>query len=161
MSRFRTALRESGMLLLAAMVLGFIYTAAMEKGIFATRQPTSISSLLSSANAPVMVARDQAKAYFDGGDALFVDSRHEFDYRLGHIKGAINLPLNEYSLRKGVLAQLPKDKLIIIYCDGAECNSSIELSARLFADGFLNVKIFFGGWNEWRSQNLPTDKSTP
>jgi rhodanese-related sulfurtransferase len=148
------------MLLLAATALGFIYTAAMEKGLFASRQPADTLSLPSSRNAPVMISRDQAKAYFDGGDALFIDSRHEFDYKLGHIKGAINLPLNEYNLKMGALVQLPREKLIVIYCDGADCNSSIELSARLFADGFLSVKIFFGGWGEWKAQNLPIEKST-
>lgn len=147
------------MLLVAAAALGFIYTAAMEKGLFGTQRPGIASSLQTSANAPVMVSPDSAKLFFDSGDALFVDSRHAYDYNLGHIKGAINLPLAEYAEKKGTVSQVPKDRLIIIYCDGADCNSSIELAARLFLDGYINVKIFFGGWGEWKAKNLPIEKS--
>ena len=96
---------------------------------------------------------------YQTGSALFVDARHDFDYKLGHIKGALNVPLKEYDGTKSLLASVPKDRLIIAYCDGAECNSSIELSAKLMNDGFKNVRIFFGGWHDWLSARLPTEKS--
>ncbi|MBM4161658.1 MAG: rhodanese-like domain-containing protein [Ignavibacteria bacterium] len=153
------ALREAGMLLIAAAALGFIYTAAMEKGLFGTQRAGFSSSFPTSVNAPVTISPDSAKMFFDSGNALFVDSRHAYDYSLGHIKGSINLPLAEYAAKKDTLARVPKDKLIIIYCDGADCNSSIELAARLFMDGFVNVKIFFGGWGEWKAKSLPIEKS--
>jgi rhodanese-related sulfurtransferase len=157
--RLRRALREAGALLLAATALGFVYSAAMQKGIFgpslAPAEGRSTSSLL----APVMIPLDSAKAYFAAGQALFVDARHEFDYRLGHIKGAVNVPLSEYDAKKYTLNAIPRGKPIVVYCDGAECNSSIEFSAKLFADGFADVKIFFGGWREWEAAHLPIEGS--
>jgi 3-mercaptopyruvate sulfurtransferase SseA len=90
---------------------------------------------------------------------MFVDARHEFDFKLGHIKGAINVPLKDYDLRKSVLNGTSPDRVIIAYCDGAECNSSIELSVKLMKDGHPTVKIFFGGWKEWEAANLPVEKT--
>jgi 3-mercaptopyruvate sulfurtransferase SseA len=47
------------------------------------------------------------------GEAVVVDVRGSVEYKLGHIKGALSVPL-------GLLAQqikdLPKDKLIVTYC---------------------------------------------
>ena len=159
MTRLRRALREAGALLLAATALGFVYSAAVQKGIFGPSLAPAEGQPAASTLAPVMIPLDSAKSYFAAGQALFVDARHEFDYKLGHIKGAINVPLNEYDAKKSILNTTSKDKLIVVYCDGAECNSSIEFSAKLFADGFTDVKIFFGGWREWEAAHLPTEGS--
>jgi len=156
--RLLQALREAGVLLLVAAALGFIYTAATEKGMFARPAP-ALAAQSAGLPAPAMVTRDQAQVYFDSGTAAFIDARHEFDYKLGHIRGAINIPLRMYETKKAALDTIPKSRLLVVYCDGAECNSSIELSVKLTKDGYTDVKIFFGGWSEWTSSNLPIDKS--
>lgn len=146
-------------MLLAATALGFIYSAALQKGVFGPSLSPPKARSASSPLAPVMIPLDTARAYFSAGDAFFIDTRHEFEYRLGHIRGAINIPLTEYGAKKDILDTFPKDKLIVVYCDGTECNSSIEFSAKLSADGFTNVRIFFGGWREWEVADLPTEGS--
>ena len=158
MTRLLQALREAGVLLLVATALGFIYTAATEKGLFA-RADLTVPMHSSGMLAPTMVTRDQAQAYFNSGKALFIDARHEFDYKLGHIRGAISIPLNIFETKKAVLDTIPKNRLLVAYCDGEECNSSIELSVKLAKEGYTDVKIFFGGWREWMDLNLPIDKS--
>jgi rhodanese-related sulfurtransferase len=105
-----------------------------------------------------MVSRDEARSLFESGSAVFVDARHSFDFDLSHIKGAISVPLKDYDVKKAALDGIPKDRLIVVYCDGAECNSSIELSVKLMTDGYRNVRIFFGGWREWIDANLPIGK---
>ena len=105
-----------------------------------------------------MISRDEAWALFQTGIAVFVDARHDFDFKLGHIRGAINIPLKEYDERKSALSGASMDRVIVAYCDGAECNSSIELSVKLMRDGHRNVRIFFGGWSEWKAANLPAEK---
>jgi rhodanese-related sulfurtransferase len=152
-------LREAGALLLAATALGFIYSAAMQKGVFGPSLVGAEGRPAASSPAPVMIPLDSAKIYFSAGAALFIDSRHEYDYKLGHIKGAVNVPLSEYGTKKNILNTVTRSKLIVVYCDGAECNSSVEFSAKLFADGFTNVKIFLGGWREWEDARLPTERS--
>ena len=158
MIRLRQALREAIALLLVAAALGFIYTAATEKGLFArstVREPV----FPRGTKAPPMISRDEAWSYFQADTAVFVDARHDFDFKLGHIKGAINVPLKDYDLRKSALSGIAHDRVIVAYCDGAECNSSIELSVKLMNDGYTNVKIFFGGWREWVAANLPIEKT--
>ncbi len=54
-----------------------------------------------------------AKAAFDAGAALFVDSRAEAAYKAERIKGAINIPGGTLEAK---IKQLPKDKKIIVYC---------------------------------------------
>ncbi len=105
-----------------------------------------------------MISRDEARSLFESGSAVFVDARHDFDFNLGHIKGALNVPLKDYDAKISALSGIPKDRMMIAYCDGAECNSSIELSVKLMKDGYTNVRIFFGGWREWVDANLPIDK---
>jgi rhodanese-related sulfurtransferase len=154
--RYRQSISEAVIIVLAASVLGTAYTALTRKGLFADTQ----SSPSGSEYLPVMISYEEALALFQAGDALFVDARHEFDYNLGHIKGAINLPLKEFELKKDRLIDRSKDALLVTYCDGAECNSSIELAAKLRETGFTNVRIFFGGWSEWEAHRLPTEGSS-
>lgn len=157
MTRLHQALQEAGALLLVATALSFIYTAATEKGLFA-RQAPSLPAQIAGMQAPVMITAEQAKAYFDSGEALFIDARHDFDYKLGHVRGAISMPLNVYETKRTTLDTIPKSRLLVAYCDGAECNSSIELSVKLAKDGFGDVKIFFGGWREWTDLNYPIER---
>lgn len=161
MSTFQQGVREAGLIVLAACVLGFSYTATFKKGIFAEASKKTNAQHSAPGNNLPMIELAEAKTLFEGGSTLFIDARHEFDYRLGHVKGALNIPLKEFDTRKSIVADYQKDKTIIVYCDGAECNSSVELAAKLFVDGFTNVKIFFGGWREWTANQLPTEKSAP
>lgn len=55
----------------------------------------------------------EAKAAFDAGKAVFVDTRDADQFKAGHIKGAINMGAAEVAAR---FAELPKDKQIIAYC---------------------------------------------
>ena len=160
MSEFRQAFREAGLILLVACVLGFSYTATTEKGLFGKPADTTVVSQ-TPGPGPQMIQLAEAQQLFDAGNALFIDSRHEFDYNLGHIKGAMNIPLKDFDARIAELNVFPKDNIIIVYCDGADCNSSIEFASKLFLGGYSSVKIFFGGWREWSASQLPTEKAAP
>ena len=156
MIRLRQALREASLLLLVAAALGFIYTAATEKGLFARSSPGASAA---GANAPQMISAEEVWSLFQSGSALFVDSRHDFDFKAGHIKGAINVPLKDFDIAASPLRDVAKDRLLVIYCDGADCNSSIELAVRLGKAGFKNTRILFGGWREWVEAKHPTEQS--
>jgi len=89
---------------------------------------------------------------------LFIDARHDFEYKMGHVRGAVNIALKDIDTRRNLLESISKEKMLIVYCDGAECNSSIELAIKLIELKFVNVKVFFGGWQEWKASNLSIDK---
>ena len=63
----------------------------------------------------------RAWALFVAKRAIFVDARPANQYASGHIPGALNLPYiwREFETAfKRVEKQLPRDKLIIVYCAG-------------------------------------------
>ncbi len=151
------AARQSVLLLCAAVFLGFSYTFLAQKGFFG-KQPEVIAAQ-GNIPPPSSINLREAKSLYESGDALFIDARHFFDFRRGHIKSATNLPLAEFENRRQTLPSLPRNKTLIVYCDGAECNSSIELAAKLYESGFGGVRIFFGGWQEWTDNRLPTETS--
>ena len=55
----------------------------------------------------------EAKKAFDDGKAIFVDTRAAQSYEAKHIKGALNIPAEEFQTR---YAEVPKNKQIITYC---------------------------------------------
>ncbi|MBI2619577.1 MAG: rhodanese-like domain-containing protein [Ignavibacteriales bacterium] len=156
----RQALREAIGIALSASVLGIGYTALTERGLFAESSPSRVRQPLNTSPS-LMINLAAAKEFFESGDAIFIDSRHAFDYRMGHIKDAINVPLAEVEEQDELLSGLPPEKTLVVYCDGADCNSSLELATHLLAKGFSNVKVFFGGWNEWQSTGLPSETPAP
>ncbi len=156
---YKHAVRESGLIICAAALLGFSYTLFAGKGFF--RNPDSMGAIPSAKTgpAPSSITLSEAKLLFDTNVALFVDARRSFDFRRGHIKSAINIPLSEYDSSLQTVAALPRDKVIVVYCDASECDSSIELAAKLYERGFGGVRIFFGGWQDWIASRLPTESS--
>ena len=150
------SLREAMFIILTAAVLGLSYTFFMHKGIFSTHN--NVKPRVSKSVPPEFISFDEAVALYKSNAALFVDARHNYDYNLGHIAGAINVPLENFDFPSSRLADTAKDRVIITYCDGAECNSSIELAKKLSEAGFTNVKMFFGGWTEWQQQHQRTEQ---
>jgi len=145
--------REAILIVAISCVVGFTYSAAMQKGLFA---PASSNTSPRPSHAPQFILLDEAVQLFRSDTATFVDARHAYDFELGHIKGAINVPLKEFTMAP--LSGIPKERVLVTYCDGQECNSSVSLAMKLDSLGYTNVKIFFGGWSEWTNNNQPMDE---
>lgn len=98
----------------------------------------------------------EAEELFAAQDAIFIDSRLERDYLVGHILGALNIPFEQRE-EKDILDQLdfPHGETLVVYCEGSECHSSVELAKILDAQGFKSIKVFFEGWAEWVQAGLP------
>ena len=155
--RTKQALLEAVLICTAAAVLGIAYSAIKGVGILSEKPLLQVRVLPDGGAGPTMISLEEADSLFRSGDAVFVDTRHAFDFRRGHIAGAINVPLNEFLASDGTLTELPQDRVIVTYCDAEDCNSSIEMAGRLYERGFRSVRIFFGGWQEWTRRGLPTE----
>ncbi len=59
------------------------------------------------------IDRDEAIKMVKRGKAVFVDVRPKDQYDIGHIKGAMNIPLGDLLTR---IKELPAHKYIITYC---------------------------------------------
>jgi rhodanese-related sulfurtransferase len=153
----RAVLREAGVVLVASLLLGLSYNALSGKGIFGPdRERIPVPAPSASSASSEIIPVEIAKSLFDTQTATFVDTRHAYDYNLGHIKGAINVPLTEAD---SAMAAFGKDKsrTIVVYCDGAECNSSLEVGAKFVMAGHTDVRIFYAGWQSWNGLGYPTD----
>lgn len=117
-------------------------------------------SFLSQVDYPniTFITIAEAEDLFISGEAIFIDSRTQEKFQAGRILGALNMPY-EAEVKgdiEGILA-LPLDRILVIYCDGDECQSSVQLAKALHDQGFLDLKVFFGGWEEWLGEGLPIE----
>ncbi len=111
------------------------------RGYFAARdsmEPVSRQDLLERSRA---------------GLVTVLDVRPADEFALGHLPGALNIPLNDLTAR---LAELDPGQEIVAYCRGAYCVLSFEAAAALRARGF-KVRRLEDGFPEWKAAGLPLE----
>ncbi|HEU4887964.1 MAG TPA: rhodanese-like domain-containing protein [Thermoanaerobaculia bacterium] len=97
----------------------------------------------------------ELQALMAKGEAIAMDVRGSVPYELGHIKGAVWLPLGLVSQRFG---ELPQDKLIVAYCTCKAEETSLEAAMMLVQQhGFERVAVLHGGYAAWTDAKLPTE----
>lgn len=99
------------------------------------------------------VSRFELTERLAAGLVTVLDVRPEDEFALGHLPGAINVPLREL---KKKLAELDATKEIVAYCRGPYCVLSYEAVAALRAQGF-NARRLEDGLPEWRAAGLPVE----
>lgn len=91
--------------------------------------------------------------------AVLLDARIVELWNEGRIAGARSFPLEEADDRMRALqAELPPDRELIAYCNGYGCPDSFDLAVKLLAAGFRRVRVFEGGFPEWRDAGLPVEE---
>jgi rhodanese-related sulfurtransferase/DNA-binding transcriptional ArsR family regulator len=91
------------------------------------------------------------------GLVTVLDVRPEDEFALGHLQGAVNIPLGKLEKR---LADLDPKREIVAYCRGPYCVLSYEAVATLRARGF-KVRRLEDGFPEWRAAGLPVETDIP
>jgi ArsR family transcriptional regulator len=99
------------------------------------------------------VSRLELMDRLKAGIVTVLDVRPEDEFALGHLPGAINLPLSELEKR---LVDLDPDREIVAYCRGPYCVLSYEAVAMLRARGF-KARRLEDGLPEWRAAGLPVE----
>ena len=85
------------------------------------------------------------------GTATALDVRPADEFALGHVAGAVNIPLRELEARLG---ELNSTRRIVAYCRGPYCMLAYEAVALLRARGFCARRLE-DGLPEWRAAGLP------
>ena len=94
--------------------------------------------------------------------ALLIDARVPEVYAQGHLPAAISMPLAEAEAHLETFQQtVAPDRTLIVYCSGYGCPDSFDLGVRLIAEGYRDVRVFEGGFPEWRDAGLPVAGGTP
>ena len=97
------------------------------------------------------VTRKELMRRLRGGGVTVLDVRPQDEFSLGHLPGAINVPLRELKAR---LSQFKRSQEIIAYCRGPYCVLSYEAVAALRRLGF-KARRLEDGLPEWRAAGLP------
>jgi ArsR family transcriptional regulator len=85
------------------------------------------------------------------GTVTVLDVRPPDEFSLGHLPGAVNIPLRELEARLGEFNPAHE---IVAYCRGPYCVLSYEAVAALRARGF-KARRLEDGLPEWRAAGLP------
>ncbi|MGK6312638.1 ArsR/SmtB family transcription factor [Neorhizobium sp. DT-125] len=99
------------------------------------------------------VSREDLVGRLQGGSVTLLDVRPEDEFALGHLPGALNMPLEELERR---LSDLPKDQEIVAYCRGPYCVLSFEAVAMLRAKGY-RIRRLEDGFPEWKAAGLQVE----
>jgi rhodanese-related sulfurtransferase len=96
------------------------------------------------------ISREELRQRLQEGGMTLLDVRSPQEYALGHLPGAINIPVEELEQR---LAELPAGQELVAYCRGPYCVLSHNAAALLRAKGF-RVRRLDDGFVDWQAAGL-------
>lgn len=76
-----------------------------------------------------------------------LDVRDAGQFAKEHIPGAVNIEWRQVFAQRSTL---PKDKTILVYCNTSSFAAQVAMALRM--DGFENVRLLYGGYNEWKAR---------
>jgi len=96
----------------------------------------------------------EARQWIQAG-AYAVDVREPYEYAMGHVPGAVNLPLSRFVA--GV-AELPRDRAMVLIC--ASGNRSSQAAEYLVGQGFDPAKVanLEGGTSGWMAAGFEVER---
>lgn len=103
-----------------------------------------------TANAYMDVSLKEAKELIESGDVFVLDVRTVREFESEHIEGAVNINVNELTLR---LDEVPRDEAILVYCRSG--SRSVTASNILLGAGYIDVYNMLGGMNDWMAAGYP------
>jgi rhodanese-related sulfurtransferase/predicted transcriptional regulator len=99
------------------------------------------------------VSRQELAARMGDGLVTIIDVRPADEFALGHLPGAINVPLAEF---ENSLALFESAQEIVAYCRGPWCIMSFEAVAELRKRGF-SARRLEDGLPEWRAAGMAVE----
>lgn len=102
------------LLIVLALSAGLVFSACQTaRTQTVNTKPTPPANNPHTDDGAPRIALADAKAAFDAGTAVFIDTRGEDMYKQERVKGAINITLQDDASKYD---SIPKGKKIIVYC---------------------------------------------
>ncbi|GGJ95986.1 sulfurtransferase [Pilimelia anulata] len=112
-----------------------------------------------------LITRDELAAEIDAGTVVVVDTMPVSYYEQEHIPGARNIPGFPYERAAEFTDEyaptvLPdKTVPVVVYCANIPCRNSGLVGERLLKLGYLHVRKYREGIEDWAAAGLPTESS--
>ena len=119
--------------------------------------PPDSAKVVPGSPFPILIKTD-AMDQHRGKDAVIIDARLPEFYAQGHIPGAVNISFENLESYQEKLAAIPKDTMVVTYCDGDDCELSYDLAQYMIQHGYQKVFEYQGGWADWVAAGLPMTK---
>lgn len=87
-----------------------------------------------------------------------IDTRPQQDFIAGHLPGAINLRIEDFS--RGRLPMLDRYSRIVVYGQNPASVTARALAKRLHTLGYDRVRVYDGGVDAWRAAGLPIERGS-
>lgn len=100
------------------------------------------------------ISREELLQKIESGDEFVLfDALSPMSYARSHLPGAINLPPESVDGRaQRRISDYSTE--VVVYCSDANCNSSVIVAERLIELGYLNVRHYADGKNDWVEARL-------
>ncbi len=85
--------------------------------------------------------------------AILIDARPALKYEKGTIPSSLNITDTDFENGYKQITNLAKDKEIIVYCAGYNCEKSAIVAQLLKSKGHKNVKLYSAGEPEWAKKS--------
>lgn len=108
-----------------------------------------------------IITRDELKGLIDRGQPLtIVEALPEKYYRKAHLPGALHLPHDQVD---ALAATLLPDRTadIVVYCANLPCPNSVIAAERLSELGYVNVREYAEGKQDWLDAGYPIEQGIP
>lgn len=132
------------------LALALALAATLPVAAYAQADKTTIDALegyfdFVDANAGTLMAEQLAPE--DYKKLLVLDVRDAGQFAKDHIPGAMNIEWRQVFVQR---SKLPKDKTILVYCNTSSFAGQVAMALRM--DGYDNVRLLHGGYNEWKAR---------
>ncbi|RLI51433.1 MAG: hypothetical protein DRP09_19315 [Candidatus Thorarchaeota archaeon] len=155
-SKLNTALKQAALILILATLIA-LTTNEFREAKLPIFSSNSEETLELKVDCPLLTLEEAIKKYQEG-KSIFIDARPKQEYNKEHIKGAINISLENLTDILSLKENITLDTEIIIYSASAKDELSINLLAMTLKDiGFHNIKLFLPGFSEWKKSKLPIE----
>lgn len=104
-------------------------------------------TLMASEAFPAVTVSTLAQQLHLGDKPFLLDVREPEEHAMGHIEGAVLIPLGEL---QDHLSEIPKDKTVVVYCRSG--NRSSRAIHYLMGQGYTNLINLSGGMLAWSKQ---------
>ncbi len=122
---------------------------ALSHSAYAGVAPTKV---VGATTTDVMVA----KMIHEKGKVVFIDVRSAEAFNKGHIAGAKNLPMDQFT-EAALSALVKKNDGVLFYCDGITCQDSAKATKQAMEWGWGSVYYYRDGFSYWKRVGLEVE----